>query len=105
MSKKSLAAALLAASFVLVTIACGKSNAPETSKPSAASSSSSGGAATSSAPASTPAASASALKVDVKVDPAQPNPSKPAKFSAHVTDADGKPVSGADVNASLVMKE
>jgi len=103
MSTKSFAAALLAACVLLLSMACSKANAPETPKPSAASSSAS-------TPATSPAVgntstNASGMKVDVKVDPTQPNPSKPAKFSAHVTDADGKPVSGAEVNVSLVMKE
>jgi YtkA-like len=79
--------AVLLLSFML---ACSKANRPETPKPSAANQSAS------SAPV--------AMKVDLKVDPAEPNPSKPAKFTVRLTDPDGKPVTGADVDISLVMK-
>jgi len=91
MRKSILAVIVVALSF---TLACGKEKTPETPKPSAADAK----------PATAPAA-ASGMKVELTVDPAQPNPSKPAKFSAKVTDADGKPVTGADVYVSLVMKE
>jgi len=92
MRKSILAVIVVALSF---TLACGKEKTPETPKPSAADAK----------PVASPASAASGMKVELTVDPAQPNPSKPAKFSAKVTDADGKPVTGADVNVSLVMKE
>ena len=36
--------------------------------------------------------------------PAEPAPNKPAKFNITITDQDGKPVTGADVNITLTMK-
>ena len=110
MSKRMIAAAVLAAIALSLTLACTKANPPESQKPSAANS----GASTAPSPAagassaaanSAGSTSSTAMKIDLTVDPPQPNPSKPAKFTVNVADSDGKPVGGADVNVALVMKE
>jgi hypothetical protein len=77
---------------LLFTVACSKANAPENAKAA-------GQATTASQPNST-----TPLKIDLKVDPAEPAPNKPAKFNVTITDQDGKPVTGADVNIALTMK-
>ena len=104
MSKTRITAAALAAFALLFILACSKANPPESQKPSAANQ----GASTAPSPASgatTAAINSAPMKIDLTVDPAQPNPSKPAKFTAKLSDSDGKPVTGADVNVALVMKE
>ena len=91
MSKRILPA-LFAVFALLFTVACSKANAPENAK------------AAGTTTASQPASAAAPLKIDLKVDPAEPAPNKPAKFNVTITDQDGKPVAGADVNIALTMK-
>lgn len=89
---KRMFAALLAAFALLFTVACAKANAPENAKAAGQ-------------PASAPQTTGAApLKIDLKIDPAEPAPNKPAKFNITITDPDGKPVTGADVNIALTMK-
>jgi len=51
------------------------------------------------------AAEPSTLNIELAVDPQQPKPNTPAKFVATITDLQGKPIEGADVKASLTMKQ
>lgn len=95
-SKRTFAAALVAAFALLFGAGCSKANAPETPKgtqPQSAAAS----------PASSGTTGAG-MKMQLKIDPPEPNPGKPAKFNVTLTDGEGKPVTGADVNVSLVMK-
>src|SRR5690242_19563300 len=94
---------LLVLTFALITLtlACSKSNAPD-SKPSATNSS---GVAPAANPTAAGPAATSAMKIDLKLDPAQPAPNKDAIFTARLTNPDGSPVTGADVNVALTMKE
>lgn len=97
MSKRTIPAALVAAFFLAAAIACSTANAPTTSNDAAK---------TPSAPAPPAAnnAASSPMRVQLNIDPAEPAPNKPAKFDVKLTSTDGKPVSGANVTASLVMK-
>jgi len=52
---------------------------------------------------STTVAPGSAFRITVTFDPAQPRMSAKTKFRVKVTDLSGAPVSGAQVEASLVM--
>jgi nitrogen fixation protein FixH len=90
--RKTIFPALLAVFALLFTFACSNANAPETAK--AAGQAASASQTTGVAP----------LKIDLKTDPTEPSPNKPAKFNVTITDRDGKPVTGADVNIALTMK-
>lgn len=89
---KRMFAALLAVFALLFTLACSKANAPENAKSAAQAASAS------------QTTGVAPLKIDVKIDPAEPAPNKPAKFNITITDQEGKPVTGADVNIVLTMK-
>lgn len=80
------AAALLS---LILSIACQKQESPKPSTPPAT--------------AAPQVASASPWKMDLNTDPTKPEFNKDTKFRLKLTDPDGKPVSGADVTASLVM--